>query len=175
MVVQEAGFLVRLDGRTGLRGRSCRDTGLLAHLGRIFQPNTSPVQDLEPSPFRSPRDSSSAKTETSIYTSCMTRTEPILDGHSPSPVFPELSWPYGAPRYIHGVVESTLYSLHFYSKLLQGRYSGCRESIAAAGDGDHAGGRNCGIARANRNAGRAVQSNGSHRAGENEHRVGRAA
>ena len=76
MVVQEAGFLVRLDGRTGLRGRSCRDTGLLAHLGRIFQPNTSPVQDLEPSPFRSPRNSSSARAETFSYNSCMSRTEP---------------------------------------------------------------------------------------------------
>ncbi len=37
---QEASFLVRPDGHVGWRGRSWRDPGLLAHLGRIFQSDT---------------------------------------------------------------------------------------------------------------------------------------
>jgi hypothetical protein len=35
---QAAVFLVRPDGYIGWRGRSWRDAGLLAHLGRVFQP-----------------------------------------------------------------------------------------------------------------------------------------
>ena len=35
---QAAVFLVRPDGYIGWRGRSWRDAGLLAYLGRVFQP-----------------------------------------------------------------------------------------------------------------------------------------
>jgi 2-polyprenyl-6-methoxyphenol hydroxylase-like FAD-dependent oxidoreductase len=37
---QKASFLVRPDGHVGWRGRSWRDPGLLAHLGRIFRSDT---------------------------------------------------------------------------------------------------------------------------------------
>jgi hypothetical protein len=39
---QAAVFLVRPDGYIGWRGRSWRDAGLLAHLGRLFQPARTP-------------------------------------------------------------------------------------------------------------------------------------
>src|SRR6185312_17328288 len=49
---QAAVFLVRPDGYIGWRGRSWQDAGLLAHLGRVFEPARAPHDQADGSSAR---------------------------------------------------------------------------------------------------------------------------